>query len=327
MRAASAASTSCCFDNRGFDQPAGAGGAQRRAFHHQRLGAGEDRALARLVVHLAVSLLQQARHRGGGEMRQPEIAAGVRDEDRRSAAGLGAGRKAFGKVHLDAEAARELRVFLLQFVILFARTDQDDLGIDIHRLGFQRNCRDRREGGARLFDLQPAAAQKAPQLLPHQRVGQQVAQMQHQETAVRPVQAAGADPGKIGHQHIVLGLVFDAAEQRAEQGVVFDDHRRAVQAVVVHDQVDPVAGQHGAQRLAPDILIGIGNLEQLQILQHVMHDLVQIGAELDRILDLLLQSDADLLKFVIQQRLHDLAPQGRQAPRSSTRSIGRVLSK
>ena len=85
-----------------------------------------------------------------------------------------------------------------------------------------------------------------------------------------------------------------------------------MQAVVVHDQVDAVAGQHGGQCVAPDILIGFGNLEQLQILQHVMHDLVQIGAELDRILDLLLQSGADLLKFVIQQRLHDLPPQGRK---------------
>ncbi len=209
-------------------------------------------------------------------MRQPEIAAGVGDEDRRSASGLGAGRKAFGKVHLDPEAACELRVLFLQFVILFARADHDDFGIDIHRLGFERNSRNRREGGARFFDLQSSAAQKAPQLFPHQRVGQQVAQMQHQEAAVRAVQTAGAYPGKIGHQHIVFGLIFDAAEQRAEQGIVFDDHRRAVQAIVVHDQVDPVTGQHGAQCFATDILIGIGNFEQLQIFEYVMHDLIQI---------------------------------------------------
>jgi hypothetical protein len=83
------------------------------------------------------------------------------------------------------------------------------------------------ERHARLLDLQAAAAQEAAQLLPHQRIGQHVAQMQHQVAAVRLQQAAGADARKIGHQHVVLGLVFDAAEQRAEQRVVLDDHRRA----------------------------------------------------------------------------------------------------
>ncbi len=43
-----------------------------------------------------------------------------------------------------------------------------------------------------------------------------------------------------------------------------------------------------------------------------MHDAVQIRAELDGILDLLLQADADFLQFPIQQRLHHLAAQCRQ---------------
>ena len=136
--------------------------------------------------------------------------------------------------------------------------------------------------------------------------------MQHQETAVRAVQTAGADTRKIGDQHIVFGLVFDAAEQRAEQRVVFDYYRRAVQAVVVHHQVDAVAGQHRGQCLAPDFIFAVGSLEQLQVLDHVVHDLVQVGIQLDGILDLLLQCDADLLQLVVQQRLHHLAAQRRQ---------------
>ena len=41
-----------------------------------------------------------------------------------------------------------------------------------------------------------------------------------------------------------------------------------------------------------------------------MLDFIEICAELDRILDLLFQPGTDILKFVIQQRLHHLAPQG-----------------
>ena len=126
------------------------------------------------------------------------------------------------------------------------------------------------------------------------------------------MQAAGADAGKIGHQHIVFGPVFDAAEKRAEQRIVFHDHRRTIQAAVVYDQVDAVARQYSVQSLATDFLVGIGNLEQFKVFHHVMHHLIEIYAELDRILDLLLQLGAYLLQLVIQQRLHHLAAQRRQ---------------
>ncbi len=62
-----------------------------------------------------------------------------------------------------------------------------------------------------------------------------------------------------------------------------------------------------------EFFIDVGHPEQLQVVEHVVHDLLQIGAELGGVLDLLLQAQADLLQFVVQQRLDDLASQGGQA--------------
>ena len=126
---------------------------------------------------------------------------------------------------------------------------------------------------------------------------------------MRLEQAAGADAREVGHQHIVLGLVFDAAEQRAKQRVVLDDHRRAAQALVVHHQVHAVARQRGLQGLPAAFIVGFEHLEQLDVFQHVALDLVQPDAELDRILDLFLQSDPDGLQLVLQHRTHHLAAQ------------------
>ncbi|OQC03505.1 MAG: hypothetical protein BWX79_02624 [Alphaproteobacteria bacterium ADurb.Bin100] len=283
--------------------------AQGRALGDQRLGAGEDGALAGPVVGFAVRLLHQARHGGGRKVRQRQPAAGLRHEDAGGAArGLG-GDEAVGKVHLHPEVPRKLGVALLQLVEMLDRADQHDLHVHIHRLRLQRHRAHRRAHRARLLDLQPGVAQEAAQLLPDQRVGHQVAQMQHQEAAVRLEQAAGADAREVGHQHVVLGLVFDAAEQGAELRVVLDDHRRAAQALVVHHQVHAVARQRGLQRLAPAFIVGFEHLEQLDVFQHVALDLVQPGAELDRILDLFLQSDPDGLQLVLQHRTHHLAAQ------------------
>jgi hypothetical protein len=60
-----------------------------------------------------MSVFQQARHSGGGKVRQPQVAAGVRDEDPRITAGVRARREAVGEIDLDAEAARELGVGFL----------------------------------------------------------------------------------------------------------------------------------------------------------------------------------------------------------------------
>ncbi len=205
--------------------------------------------------------------------------------------------------------ARKLGVALLQLVEMLDRADQHDLDIDVHRLGLQRHRAHGRCQGAGFFDLKPAIAQEAAQLLPHQRIGHQVAQVQHQEAAVGLEQAAGADAREIGHENVVLGLVFDAAEQGAKQGVVLDDHRRATAAPVVHHQVHAVTRQRGLQRLAAGLVVGLEHLEQLDVVQHVMLDLIEPGAELDRVLDLLLQPEPDRLQLVLQQRPHHLAAQ------------------
>ena len=149
--------------------------ADRGAFHHQRLGAAENRALARLVGGLAMRFLEQARHCRRRKMRQAMLAAGMGDENRRGATGVRAGDEAVGEIDLGAEMAGEFRRRLLQLVVLLARADQHQLDVDVDRLRHQRHRRDRRERHARLLDLQPPAAQEAPQLLPHQRIGQHVA--------------------------------------------------------------------------------------------------------------------------------------------------------
>ena len=240
------------------------------------------------------------------------LAAGVRDKNRRGATGVGAGHKTLGKIHLGAKMAGEFRRRLLQFVILFARTDQHQLDLDIDRFRHQRHRRNRRKRHARLLDLQAAAAQEAPQLFPHQRIGQHVAQMQHQKPAVRLQQAAGADARKIGHQHVVLGLVFDAAEQRAEQRVVLDDHRRAGQAAVVHHQVDAVTRQHALQRflLAFHRPSPLWNSSRLSNTSWAIASSQALSLAASLIC--FFKPGADRLHFALQQRLHHLPPQRRQ---------------
>ena len=130
---------------------------------------------------------------------------------------------------------------------------------------------------------------------------------------MRLEQAAGADAGEIGQQGIVLGLVLDAAEQRTKGRVVFDDHGRAAAALVVHHQIHAVARQDIGQFLLAQFLVDLGDAEQLQLVEHILHHLVQVGRELDRILDLLAQRESDLLQLMREQRLDHLAPQRRQA--------------
>ena len=137
--------------------------------------------------------------------------------------------------------------------------------------------------------------------------------MQHDEAAMRRQQAAGPDTGEIRHQDFIVRLVFDAAEQGAEHRVVLNDHGRAVHAKVVHDQIDMKARQYAAKRLQSGLLVVFGNLKHSQVVQYVMRGLFQIGIELDRILDLLLQAHADFLHRMIQQRLDKLALQRRQS--------------
>ncbi len=123
-------------------------------------------------------------------------------------------------------------------------------------------------------------------------------------------QAAGADAREVGHQHVVLGLVLDAAEQRPEQRVVLDDDGSAVRARVVDHQVDAVARQHLGQRLlALGLVVGLAALEQLQVLEQVDGDLLEPGAELARVLDLLLQALADRLQLALEQWLDGLQPE------------------
>ena len=105
---------------RRLDQPAVPHAAEGGALQDERLGAAEDGALPAPVLRLAMALFEQAGDRGRGEMRQAEPLAGAGNEHRRGAPGLVTGREPFGKVHLDAEAAGELGVRLLQIIIELA---------------------------------------------------------------------------------------------------------------------------------------------------------------------------------------------------------------
>ena len=299
----------------GLDGAAAATAApERRAFAHQGFGAGEEGALARLVVDLAVRVLQDACHRGGAAVRQPALATDVRHQHRRALARGIAGQKALGKVHLDTKAAGKFGVALLHRVVLLDRGNEHDLDVRVHGLRLQRNGGHGHECGAGFVDLHPPAAQEAAQALPDQLVGQQIAQVQQQEAAMRPEQAAGADAGKVGDHHILVGLVVDGAKQGVRHRVFFHQHGRAVARGVVHHQVDGVMPEQLLQGIAPvgvGFAVVIGN-EQLQVFEHVVLDLLQVAAQLHRVLDLFFQAQADLLHAVVEQWFDHLPPQCRQ---------------
>ena len=52
---------------------------------------------------------------------------------------FGVGREALRKIHLDPKVPRKLRVRFLQFVVVLAGADQDDLHFNIHGLWHQRH--------------------------------------------------------------------------------------------------------------------------------------------------------------------------------------------
>ena len=179
----------------------------------------------------------------------------------------------------------------------------------IHRLRLQRDRRHRHQHVARLFDLHLARAHEAAQLFPHQRVGHQIAQVQQQEATVRTDQAARPHAREVGQHHVFFGLVLDPPEQGVVDRVVFDDDRRTGELGVVHHQVDPVTQQQLRQGFLAVCVVSILRQKELQVLEHILRHLIEVAAQLDRVLDLFFQLDADGLQLVIDQRLDDLPPE------------------
>ena len=231
-------------------------------------------------------------------------------------AGAGVGREAFGEIHLDAKTPGHFGVGLHQRVVELVRADEDDLDLGIHCFGPHGDDGHGHERAAGLFDLGLPGAQETPHPGPGGFVCREVGQLHDQVAAVGLEQAAGAHAHEVGHEHVFFGLVFDAAKQGVCAGVVFDDHRCAGEACVVDHHVDAVARQQLRQCGLAHFVFAVRCDEELQVFQHVVLHLVEVRAELDRVLDLLLQAGADGLQLVVQQGLDRLAPQGTPALRS-----------
>ncbi len=105
------------------------------------------------------------------------------------------------------------------------------------------------------FDVDLFGEQRALELLPRQRVHQQLVGVDDQVTAVGPVQCARPDEVEVGDQRAELGQVLDLADQPVERGVVFVDHRGAVDLGVVDEDVDLIAAKRHLRGL-----LGVGLL-------------------------------------------------------------------
>ena len=285
----------------------------RGALHHQRFRRRKHRALAELILGQPVAVLDQQRNRLRREMRQAPARTGAGHKNRGVVPGLWPGHEAVGKVHLAAKAPGQLGVQRLHRFALLGRGQQHQLDLGLHRLGREGHRGHRRIEHPRLVDLQTPAAHKAAQALPDRCIGQHIAQVQHQKAPVRAQQAARADAGEVGHQHLAIGFVFDATKQLAVGGVVLLQHRGALQPVVVHRHIHAQAGQQILQGLEPQILVlGVAHKE-LHMLEHLGLQGLQPGFQHGRLRGRRMHRLANLLPGALEQGPHHLSAQRGQA--------------
>ena len=142
---------------------------------------------------------------------------------------------------LSADALSTIGIVLLQTVIVFARTDQYQLGANFERLGFERHRRQLARYGARFLDLQAAVTQVTLQLLPYRGVARHITQMQHQIPVMSTMEIAGANTREIRREYAAFGLEIDTAEQGAEYGIVIAQCWSACGDGIVHQYVDAIS--------------------------------------------------------------------------------------
>ena len=283
-----------------------------RAFHHLALDRRKHRALAKLVLRLTVAVLDE---QGGGrcrEMWQPPTGTGARHKHRGVPPGLRPRHKTVSHVHLAAESPGQLRIERLHRIKLLGRRHQHQFDFGTHLLRRQGYSRHRRIQHTRLLDLQATTAYKTPQPLPHRRIGQHIAQMKHQKPAMRTQQTARANPGEVGHEHVAVRFVFDAAKQLPVARVVFLHDGGTPQIVVVHRHIHPQTGQQVLQRLQPLVFIfGLG-LKDRHMLQQVRLQPLKPGLQRQQLCRFRMHRLPDLLPLPFKQGPCKLALQSRQ---------------
>ena len=128
-----------------------------------------------------------------------------------------------------------------------------------------------------------------------------------------PQQTAGADTSEIGHQHLAIGFVFNAAQQLPVRGVVLLHHRRAPQTVVVHRHIHPQGIEQVLQSLQPQtVVLVMAGLEEFHMLQQLPLQALQPGLQPRLLGRIGVQALTEFLPFALQQRTHHLAAQGGQ---------------
>ncbi|MNS74577.1 hypothetical protein D3C72_1080580 [compost metagenome] len=129
-----------------------------RAFDQQGFELVQLAALALLVIGLAVRLLQQPRHGAGIAVRQLVECAALRHQGGGGTVGGSCGLEVFGKIDLDAEAPRHVRVMLLHLVIALFRAYQHELEVQRQQLRLHGAAVARALGGVHVVDTQLAGA-------------------------------------------------------------------------------------------------------------------------------------------------------------------------
>jgi hypothetical protein len=296
----------------GLDQLTLAEPGQGCTFHDQGFGGGEHGALAVLVLGQAVAVFDEQCRRRCRKVRQSPACASAGHKHSRVAPDQRPCGEAVGKIHLAAKTPRQFRVQRLHCIEFVRRSNQHQLDLGLHHLGRERDRRHRRVHHARFLDLQASATHKATQAFPHRRIGQYIAQVQHQKAAVRAQQAAGADAGEIGHQHLPVGFVFDATEQLPVRRVVLLHHWSAMQAMVIDHHVHTQAIEQVLQGLQAQPFIFGPALKQLHMLQHLVLERLQPAVQPLLISWCGVHRLTHFLPFALEQGTHNLATQGRQ---------------
>ena len=153
---------------------------------------------------------------------------------------LGVAVHAVLEVHGHLEQIEEVRVVLGQQVVEHPVADERDLDVERDRRWLQRHRADQPERRAQGLYSQLAAVQRPLELVPGLRPLQQLADVDDQVAAVRPVQRPGSDQRVVRGQRPHPGDVLDPADQRGQRGVVLVDDGRALLASPVHQHVDAV---------------------------------------------------------------------------------------
>ena len=235
----------------GCDQAAAGAARPEGCFAHDVVDVREARRELALILDQPRRILDDFAHRGDVEVEQALLLDAVADE-------LGDAHLVFRRpTHLDGEIGPHFEQLLELLIVGVERVvgrrvaDEHHLHIERDRLGGEGGGHEH-PGLEAFLDADAAVAQPLLERLPRERLAEQHTRIEHQVAAVRSVQRAGLDMPIIADQRAELGAHLDAADQVGVGRIRLDDHRRAAQIAIVHDDVEMILVERRAGvRLQP----------------------------------------------------------------------------